>query len=62
MNPTCATCKFAMANPEDLKQIICRRFPPQLAPTRDGTFPIFPTLLKDKGWCGEYQLKLELTS
>lgn len=64
MNPpdqSCGSCKFMQRIPQDMKVLLCRRFPPQIVVGPQGPLVLFPTM-QTTGWCGEYQKKLELTS
>lgn len=63
----CGNCRFRLADPSNLSQIMCRRYPPgQLVlPAKNPVgFQIhqpFP-LMSQENWCGEYQRDNTLVS
>lgn len=69
INETCSDCKFKLANPQDLTQVSCRRFPPQVValpvqgPMQQvgiGPVPVYPSVHNKQPACGEYQKKVVL--
>lgn len=60
-NQSCGSCKFGMTDRTNMKQIICRRFPPGVIAGPQGPLVLFPQM-QTAGWCGEFQTKIELAS
>lgn len=58
---SCASCKYAFTKGQPVNTVLCRRFPPSIVVMPQGALVLFPSMQKT-GWCGEYALKLELTS
>lgn len=53
---TCQSCKYFM--PQSDEQGLCRRSPPTVLVYPDGqTVSVFPPMLAEEGWCGEFDKK-----
>lgn len=59
--PTCGRCAFYLLDPRNLKQGLCRRFPPQYSavatPRGIVEMVAFPAVHVDMPGCGEFKAK-----
>lgn len=67
-NETCGSCKFKLANPQNINEASCRRYPPQLVvlPVQGhmnqmalAPMALYPGVHNKQPACGEWKPRLE---